>query len=48
MRLAEEAFVRRHVQFAILHATVEGKRLYDDIGWQVSNEMAKRIAPLPD
>jgi ribosomal protein S18 acetylase RimI-like enzyme len=48
MRLAEEEFARRHVQFAILHATAEGKRLYDDIGWQATNEMSKHISAPPD
>jgi len=43
MRQAEQEFVRRGVQFAILHATPEGKLLYDGIGWQATNEMSKKM-----
>jgi len=43
MAAAEQEFTRRGIQFAILHATAQGKPLYDAIGWHGTNEMAKQI-----
>lgn len=44
MRLADAEFVRRGVQYAILHSTDQGRSLYHDLGWKGTTEMAKRIA----
>ncbi|ASU39225.1 GNAT family N-acetyltransferase [Herbaspirillum sp. meg3] len=41
MRLAEEAFAARGLQFAILHATQMGRELYAGMGWAQTSEMAK-------
>lgn len=43
MRLAEEEFDRRGVEFSILHATDKGQPLYRGLGWNATSEMAKPI-----
>lgn len=47
MRLAEEEFARRGLQFAILHATQMGRPLYEGLGWNASTEMAKTLSAAP-
>lgn len=44
MRLAEDEFARRGMQFAILHATQMGRSLYADMGWQPTTEMSKTLS----
>lgn len=41
MRLAEEEFNRRGLQYVILHATQMGRPLYEAMEWQATTEMAK-------
>lgn len=43
MRLAEEAFAARGLQFAILHSTAIGRELYAGMGWVPTSEMAKML-----
>ncbi|MEM5314603.1 GNAT family N-acetyltransferase [Paraburkholderia sp. JHI869] len=44
MQLADDEFARRGVTYAILHATEQGRPLYEGLGWNGTTEMAK---PLP-
>jgi ribosomal protein S18 acetylase RimI-like enzyme len=44
MQLADQAFAARGVEFAILHATEKGRGLYQELGWDSTTEMAKRIS----
>jgi ribosomal protein S18 acetylase RimI-like enzyme len=46
MQLADEEFARRGVQYTILHATEQGRPLYEDLGWSGTTEMAKVLKPL--
>ncbi|WP_050477732.1 GNAT family N-acetyltransferase [Herbaspirillum rhizosphaerae] len=41
LRLAEEVFAARGLQFAILHSTPMGRELYAGMGWAPTSEMAK-------
>lgn len=41
MRMAEEEFARRDLQFAILHSTQMGRPLYENMGWGPTTEMSK-------
>lgn len=43
MRLAEQEFSRRGLQFVILHATSAGRPLYEAMDWQPTTEMAKTL-----
>ncbi|SDC51186.1 GNAT family N-acetyltransferase [Paraburkholderia lycopersici] len=43
MQLADEEFARRGVTYAILHATGQGRPLYEDLGWSGTTEMAKAV-----
>ncbi|ALI00587.1 GNAT family acetyltransferase [Pseudomonas sp. FW306-02-F02-AA] len=43
MALAESAFQKRNIGYAILHATTTGRPLYRDLGWTQTSEMAKSI-----
>lgn len=45
MRLADEAFARRGIPYAVLHATEQGRPLYADLGWSGTTEMAKASTP---
>ncbi|QGZ59935.1 GNAT family N-acetyltransferase [Paraburkholderia acidiphila] len=45
MRLADEAFARRGVTYAILHATEQGRPLYEGLGWRATTEMATAVLP---
>ncbi|RAR66042.1 ribosomal protein S18 acetylase RimI-like enzyme [Paraburkholderia unamae] len=48
MTLADEAFAQRGVTYAILHATEQGRPLYQGLGWSGTTEMAKALdAPPP-
>ncbi|MBY4673882.1 GNAT family N-acetyltransferase [Burkholderia multivorans] len=44
MKLAEEEFARRDLQFAVLHATELGQPLYAKLGWNPTTEMSKPLA----
>jgi GNAT superfamily N-acetyltransferase len=49
MRRAEAEFVKRGVQFAILHATEKGHPLYRALGWNTTSEMARALtSPIQD
>ncbi len=43
MQLADEAFARRGIRYAILHATEQGRDLYRQLGWGGTTEMAKAL-----
>ena len=43
MKLAEDEFAKRGVQFAILHSTELGRTLYAGLGWNTTTEMSKAI-----
>jgi ribosomal protein S18 acetylase RimI-like enzyme len=43
MRLADEAFGRRGIGYAVLHATDKGRPLYQGLGWNGTTEMAKTL-----
>lgn len=43
MQLADEAFARRGIRHAILHATEQGRDLYRQLGWSGTTEMAKAL-----
>jgi ribosomal protein S18 acetylase RimI-like enzyme len=43
MRLADVEFAKRGVQFAILHATDEGRGVYAGLGWRGTTEMSKVV-----
>ena len=43
MRLADAAFTKRAVRFAVLHATEKGRDLYAELGWNGTTEMSKII-----
>lgn len=43
MRLADAEFLKRGVQFAILHATEKGRGIYTGLGWQGTTEMSKNV-----
>lgn len=45
MRLANEEFARRGVTYAILHATEQGRSLYESLGWSATTEMATAVRP---
>jgi ribosomal protein S18 acetylase RimI-like enzyme len=44
MALAEESFRERNLQFAILHATEQGRSLYESLGWGTTTEMSKLLS----
>jgi ribosomal protein S18 acetylase RimI-like enzyme len=48
MQLADEDFARRGVTFAILHATAQGRPLYEGLGWGGTTEMAKAVPAAGD
>jgi GNAT superfamily N-acetyltransferase len=43
MALAEAELKKRGVSFAVLHATAMGQRLYNELGWKATAEMAKSL-----
>jgi ribosomal protein S18 acetylase RimI-like enzyme len=43
MQMAEDEFVRRGIQFAILHVTAMGRPMYEGLGWGGTSEMAKGV-----
>ncbi|MEM7446424.1 MAG: GNAT family N-acetyltransferase [Pseudomonadota bacterium] len=43
MALADRAFADRGIGYAILHATDEGRPVYEGLGWRATSEMAKTI-----
>jgi ribosomal protein S18 acetylase RimI-like enzyme len=43
MRLSDSEFTKRGVTYAILHATEAGRRVYEQIGWASTTEMAKAL-----
>jgi len=43
MELADKEFARRGASYAVLHSTRMGRPLYEKIGWNATNEMAKRL-----
>jgi ribosomal protein S18 acetylase RimI-like enzyme len=47
MQLADEEFARRGVKYAILHATEQGRPLYERLGWSGTTEMAKTHPTTP-
>lgn len=47
MRLVDAEFSRLGVQFAILHATEKGRRIYAGLGWQGTTEMSRSVVPEP-
>ena len=47
MQLADDEFARRGVTYAILHATEQGRPLYERLGWAGTTEMAKTLPAAP-
>jgi len=47
MQLADDEFARRGVTYAILHATEQGRPLYERLGWIGTTEMAKALPAAP-
>ncbi|MFT4183539.1 MAG: GNAT family N-acetyltransferase [Rhizobium sp.] len=43
MQTSDDAFARRGIAYAILHATEAGRPLYERVGWSRTSEMAKRL-----
>jgi GNAT superfamily N-acetyltransferase len=43
MEAADQEFARRAIRFVILHATEQGRPLYEKIGWSATSEMAKSL-----
>lgn len=43
MQLADEEFARRGATYAILHATGQGRPLYENLGWNPTTEMARTL-----
>lgn len=43
MHLGEEEFRRRGVHYLTLHASAEGRPVYEQLGWRASSEMVKRL-----
>jgi predicted acetyltransferase len=43
MRLSDSEFTKRGVTYAILHATEAGRRVYEQVGWASTTEMAKAL-----
>ncbi|MBN8740946.1 MAG: GNAT family N-acetyltransferase [Lysobacterales bacterium 69-70] len=43
MQLADAEFARRGVSYCVLHATEQGRPLYQELGWRGTAEMAKAI-----
>lgn len=43
MRLSDAEFARRGITYATLHATAAGRRVYEQIGWASTTEMAKAL-----
>jgi len=41
MRVAEDELKAREIGYVVLHASVLGRPLYEHMGWQGTNEMAK-------
>jgi GNAT superfamily N-acetyltransferase len=44
MEASERAFRERGIGYAILHATVAGRPLYEGLGWLPTTEMAKSLS----
>ncbi|MBZ3693271.1 GNAT family N-acetyltransferase [Phyllobacterium sp. R2-JL] len=44
MKEAESAFLARGITYAILHATVAGRPIYEEDGWMPTTEMAKALS----
>jgi len=47
MQLADEEFAKRGATYAILHATEQGRPLYERLGWAGTTEMAKTLPATP-
>jgi ribosomal protein S18 acetylase RimI-like enzyme len=45
MRLSDDEFARRGVDYSVLHATEKGNALYSQLGWAQTTEMAKTVEP---
>jgi hypothetical protein len=43
MEAADQEFTRRAIRFVILHATEQGRPLYEKIGSSATSEMAKSL-----
>jgi ribosomal protein S18 acetylase RimI-like enzyme len=43
MKLAESEFAKRGIEYAVLHATEQGRALYSQLGWSGTTEMAKIV-----
>lgn len=43
MQMADEEFRRRGIQYIVLHASKQGRPVYERLGWLVSPEMAKPL-----
>jgi GNAT superfamily N-acetyltransferase len=43
MQRAETEFRTRSIEYLILHATVQGRPLYEKLGWLATAEMAKKL-----
>jgi GNAT superfamily N-acetyltransferase len=45
MLLAQDEAARRNVTFMVLHATAQGRGLYEQLGWKQTSEMSLTVAP---
>jgi GNAT superfamily N-acetyltransferase len=45
MAAAGDEARRRGIRYMILHATAEGRPLYEDLGWRATTEMAIAVEP---
>lgn len=43
MQLGEEEFRRRDIHYLVLHASEQGRPVYEQLGWSASPEMIKRL-----
>ncbi|MEP3274780.1 MAG: GNAT family N-acetyltransferase [Stappiaceae bacterium] len=44
MKQAEQAFNERGIRYAILHATADGRAVYEKFGWSATSEMGKILS----
>ena len=44
MFLAEQEFARRGVSYLVLHASEQGRPVYEKLGWRNTTEMCKKLA----
>jgi GNAT superfamily N-acetyltransferase len=48
MAMAQDEAASRGVGFMVLHATAQGRGLYEQLGWKQTTEMSLTVAPVRD